>query len=52
MLYHLVFIGWDLMHFHGAYSLFWIGMGAWGFYRAWRWRRRRTYRKTRNRRDF
>ncbi len=30
MLYHLVYVGWDLVHFHGMVSLFWIAMGLWG----------------------
>ena len=50
MLYHLVWLGYDLLHFHGLYSLFWIGMGLWGFYRAWKWHRRRrpSYRQTKS----
>ena len=48
MLYHLVWLGYDLLHFHGLYSLFWIGMGLWGFYRAWKWHRRRKPRYRRS----
>ena len=44
MLYHLVYVGWDVTHFHGLASLFWIGMGIWGAYRAWHWHRQRSRR--------
>ncbi len=45
MLYHLVYLGYDLTHFHGLSSLFWIGMGVWAIWRSVRWHRRRAYRK-------
>lgn len=44
MLYHLFYVGWDLVHFHGVASLFWIAMGLWGVYRAWQWHRHRRSR--------
>ena len=44
MLYHAVWLGYNLIRFHGVYSLFWIGMSVWGIYRAWQWHRRKARR--------
>ena len=52
MLYHLVYVGWDLLHFHGIGSVFWIALGLWGAYRAYRWHhRKRVYPKRGSRRQ-
>ena len=45
MFYHLVWIGYDLTHFHGLSSLFWIAMGVWAIIRIRRWHHHRSYRK-------
>ena len=43
MLYHAVWLGYNIIRY-GVYSLFWIGMSVWGFYRAWQWHRRKARR--------
>jgi hypothetical protein len=40
MLYHLVWLSYDLTHWHGPWTLFGIALSVWAMWRGWRWHRR------------
>lgn len=52
MLYHSAYLIYDLTHFHGIGSLFWIVMGVFAIWRSVRWHLRRRRHMTRNRGRF
>jgi hypothetical protein len=49
MAYHAVWLIYDLTHWRGPWTLFWIGMSGWALGRWWRWHRHRQLRVTERR---
>ena len=47
MLYHGVWLVYNLVHFRSPFAWFWIAMSAWAIWRAYRWHHRKNYRSQR-----
>ena len=43
MLYHSIWLIYNVVHFRSPLAWFWIAMSLWGIWRAYRWHQRRNY---------